>query len=70
MDFGIKGMTCTGCEEHIKYAVSQLPGFTEATADYKNGKAIVKFDSDKITLEEVVKAVNETGYEVQTIKTN
>ena len=25
--FEISGMTCTGCEEHIKHAVAQLPGF-------------------------------------------
>ena len=62
--FDIKGMTCTGCEEHIKHAVAQLPGFIEATANHKTGKATVKFDKSKTTLEELVTAINKTGYKV------
>mgnify|MGYP001600279556 FL=1 len=64
VNLNIEGMTCTGCEEHIKHAVAQLPGFIEATADYNTGKASVKFDKSKTTLEQVVAAVNETGYKV------
>lgn len=64
VSFDIEGMTCTGCEEHIKHAVAQLPGFIEATANYKTGKAMVKFDKSKTTLEQVVTAINKTGYKV------
>lgn len=60
----IEGMTCTGCEEHIKHAVAQLPGFIEASADYNTGKAKIKYDKSKNSLEQVVAAVNETGYKV------
>jgi copper chaperone CopZ len=70
VDLKIKGMTCTGCEEHIKHAVSGLPGFIEADADYNTGKAIVKIDTTIITINEFVNAINQTGYEVVTIKTN
>lgn len=63
-NFDIEGMTCTGCEEHIKHAVAQLAGFIEATADHKAGKAIVKFDKSKTSLEQVVAAIDETGYKV------
>ncbi|HXH18577.1 MAG TPA: FAD-dependent oxidoreductase [Chitinophagales bacterium] len=63
-NFDILGMTCTACEEHVKHAVSQLPGFIEASADYKTGKASVKFDQSKTTLVQVTKAINETGYKV------
>jgi copper chaperone CopZ len=66
VDLGIKGMTCTGCEEHIKHAISELPGFVEANADYKTGTAIIKIDTTKITVNELVDAVNQTGYEVIT----
>jgi len=63
-NFDISGMTCTACEEHVKHAVAQLPGFVEATADYKTGKATVKFDKSKTTLEQITEAINETGYKV------
>ena len=46
-NFEISGMTCTGCEEHIKHAVAQLPGYIEATANYEESKATVKFDKSR-----------------------
>ncbi|GIV33736.1 MAG: hypothetical protein KatS3mg031_1271 [Chitinophagales bacterium] len=64
-NFEIAGMTCTACEEHVKHAVAQLPGVIDASADYKTGRATVKFDKTKTTVDEVVKAVNETGYKVK-----
>lgn len=69
-DFNITGMTCEGCTEHIKHAVAQLPGFIEADASYEEGSATVKFDKSKSTIEEVVAAINETGYTVEDYKIN
>lgn len=63
-NFEIAGMTCTGCEEHIKHAVSQLPGYIDAQVNHKTGKAIVKFDKSKNTMEDVTEAINKTGYTV------
>ena len=60
----ISGMTCPGCEEHIKHAVGELPGFIEATANFRKSSATVKFDKSKSTIDDVVAAINETGYEV------
>lgn len=67
-NFNIEGMTCTGCEEHIKHAVAQLPGYIEATANYKEERATVKFDKSKTNADEVIAAINETGYKVTGIK--
>lgn len=58
----IDGMTCQSCSEHIKYAVAKLPGYIESTADHKTGKANVKFDKTKTSLDEVINAINNTGY--------
>lgn len=68
VNLGISGMTCTGCEEHIEYAVSEVPGFVEASADYKTGEASVTFDAGKTTSEDIVQAVVETGYKVTDLK--
>jgi copper chaperone CopZ len=64
VDLNIAGMTCTACEDHIKHAVSQLPGFISASADHKAGMATVTFDESKTTTEQIVSAVNESGYKV------
>lgn len=63
-NFDIEGMTCQGCEEHIKNAVAQLRGYIEATANHETGKATVKFDKSKNTIEDIVTAINKTGYKV------
>lgn len=60
----IKGMTCTSCESHIEYAVSQVPGFIESRADYSTGKVSVTFDKTKTSIDSVISAIDETGYKV------
>lgn len=62
---GVSGMTCTGCEGHIKHAVNELPGVIEALASYEAATATVKFDKTKSSLEEVKAAINSTGYKVK-----
>lgn len=68
VDLNISGMTCTACEAHIKHAVAQLPGFINASADYKAGEASVTFDESQTTTEQIVSAVNESGYRVTNYK--
>ncbi len=63
-NFEIEGMTCQSCEEEVKHEVSQVPGFIEAQVNHETGKATVKFDKSKTSLEQVVSAINKTGYKV------
>lgn len=63
-NFDIEGMTCQGCEEEVKHEAAQLPGFIEATVNHETGRATVKFDKSKSTLEQVIEAINKTGYKV------
>ncbi|MDE5421025.1 mercuric transport protein MerTP [Ancylomarina sp. DW003] len=60
----IKGMTCTSCESHLKFAVSQVLGFIEASADYSTGKVSVTFDKTKTSIDSVISTIDETGYKV------
>jgi len=60
----IEGMTCTGCEEHVQFAASQLEGVFVTKASYESGKAAITFDQSISSLEEVIDAINETGYTV------
>lgn len=61
-NFTIEGMTCTGCEEHVRNAVAQLDGFIESKVNHNTGKATVKFDKSKIDVYKIIAAINETGY--------
>ena len=64
IDLRIKGMTCTGCEEHIKHAVNELDGIINVEASYENGNASVEFDLSKVSFEDIKAAVDSTGYQV------
>jgi len=68
--FVVDGMTCTSCEHHIKSEVSKLEGVSEIKASYKDGKAFVKFDQQKTTVEQIRKAIDSTGYTVKESKSN
>jgi mercuric ion transport protein len=64
----IKGMTCEGCEHHVKQQVSKLEGIQQVQVSYKNSNATIKYDSKKTSLAEIKKAVDATGYKV--VETN
>lgn len=61
----IEGMTCTGCEESINYALKEQTGVVSATSSYKTGIAFVEYDQTKVKPEQVKKVVEEkVGYKV------
>ncbi len=61
----IQGMTCTGCETHVTYAINKNEGILDASASYEEGIAKIKFDKSKVTIDQLAEAVEkETGYKV------
>ncbi|MCH7773114.1 MAG: mercuric transport protein MerTP [Bacteroidetes bacterium] len=62
----IEGMTCTGCEESVDYALETEEGVISVTSSYETGIAEVKFDKSKVKPEQLSKAVEEkVGYKVK-----
>lgn len=66
VDFQVKGMHCEGCENTIKTNVNELKGVSAVEASFKNNKATVTFDSLRVNAAEIVAAINEAGYKVDT----
>jgi len=65
----IEGMTCTGCEESVDYALKTEDGVISATSSYKTGIAEIKYDKSKVTPEKLSKAVEEkVGYKVKSFE--
>jgi copper chaperone CopZ len=62
VEFKIEGMTCTGCEHHVKSEINKLKGITEVIVSYEKGNAIVSFDNKQVTVNDIIKAINSTGY--------
>ena len=67
-EFSIIGMTCTGCEEHVKHEVARLPGISTLEVSHENGNAIIAFDHAQTNIDSITIAINSTGYEVKSKK--
>lgn len=65
----IEGMTCTGCEESVDYALKSEKGVISATSSYKTGIAYVEYDKTKVKPEQLKNAVKEkVGYKVKDLQ--
>ncbi|MHC1706993.1 MAG: copper ion binding protein [Bacteroidales bacterium] len=64
VELKVEGMTCTGCENTIQTAVSELPGVSTIKADHLAGKATVAFDTTKTTVASIADAIKNAGYQV------
>ena len=61
----VEGMSCTGCENTIKDAVSKVAGVTSVTASHTEGLAVVKYDTTKASLKSISDAITNAGYTVK-----
>ncbi|NDV45337.1 mercuric transport protein MerTP [Flagellimonas sediminis] len=62
--FTVEGMTCSGCENHIESEVNKLDGIVSVKASYEKSNTTVKYDRAKVTEQRIIKAINNTGYNV------
>jgi len=62
IEIKIEGMTCASCENHINHAVNKLNGIIEVSSSYDNRKTMIKFDKSQTNIEEIIDAINSTGY--------
>lgn len=60
----VKGMTGSAYKFNIENAVKKLDGIIMVKADYKKGKVDIKFEKDKVNINDVVEAINKSGYKV------
>jgi copper chaperone len=61
----VMGMTCGGCENAVKRAVSTLPGVSEVTASHKDQRVTVSFDDAQVALAAIAAKISSLGYQVQ-----
>ncbi len=57
-------MTCETCQNHINYAVNELPGIINVNSSYKNANAFIEFDKTKTNIKNIKESINSTGYKV------
>jgi Cu+-exporting ATPase len=63
-ELSLLGMTCTNCANTIERRLNKVDGVLEATVNYANEKASIKYAAGAVTRLELVAAVRKAGYDV------
>ena len=58
----VKGMTCTGCEDHVNTELANVKGVVEHRASYEDGNATVRYDPTLANEADLIKAIERAGY--------
>lgn len=58
-----KELTCPSCITKIEKALKNLQGVQDARVHFNSGRIEVTHDAEKVTQEDLVKAIHAAGYE-------
>ncbi len=61
----IEGMSCAACSQAVEKALKKTEGISEANVNLPAEKAYIKYNPIKLTLEDIVKVVQNSGYDVE-----
>ncbi len=62
--FKISGMHCTSCALNIDLDLEDLPGIKSAKTSYARQETEIEFDPLKLSPQNIITAINKTGYKV------
>ncbi len=62
--FPVTGMSCAGCASGVESILRKLPGVNEVSVNFANTTAVVDFDHDKLTANELRNALQAVGYDL------
>jgi Cu+-exporting ATPase len=62
VSFPVEGMTCASCVNRITRFLSKVEGVSEANVNLASESATVRFDTGKVTVADLVAAVDAAGY--------
>ena len=61
----IEGMSCAACSQAVEKALNNREGVDEANVNLPAEKAYVKYDPLKLTVEDLIETVRNSGYDVK-----
>lgn len=64
----VTGMTCGGCSSRIHTALNKKEGIIKDDVQYPGDLAIVTYDPEKISEEEIIKVIKKCGFTAEVIK--
>ena len=64
----IQGMTCASCVNKVEKALRSVKGVVQVSVNFATERASVEYVPDLITVRDLIKAVQEAGYQVLEVK--
>ncbi len=64
IELAVNGMACGSCSSKVSKALTKLDGVVNGSACHQSKKATVLFDPAKVKSEQIVAAINKTGFKV------
>ncbi len=61
----VEGMSCGGCVKSVTNVLSALPGVARAEVSLEEKSARVEFESDRVTREDMKRAIVDAGFEAE-----
>jgi copper chaperone len=59
------GLHCTSCSMLVDLTVGDLDGVEEVHTDHATGDTVVRFDSDSVSVDQIVDAIRGVGYDAE-----
>lgn len=59
----VPGMSCQSCVRHINEALGELDGVAKVEVRLSDGKVLVRHDQNTATVNHMIAALREAGYE-------
>lgn len=60
--YHVEGMTCAGCEASVEQAIRSVKGVKSVDASFKDSNAVVELDPQAGRPEDILAAIEKTGY--------
>jgi Cu+-exporting ATPase len=58
----VEGMTCASCVSHVEDALKEVEGVSQVAVNLATEQATVEFDPERATLNQLIEAVDDSGY--------
>lgn len=63
--YEVEGMDCVACAQSIERVLNKKEGISKAVVNYTQGKLYTEYDENKVTEEDIKKAVDKAGFSLK-----
>src|SRR5688572_9332190 len=65
VQLAVEGMTCAACQARVQKALARVPGVADASVNLLAHRASVRFDPARVQAEDLIAAIQRTGYDAR-----